>query len=174
MVRLASLAVGAGVVALLASGPGCSLLLDFDAEITDAAPVPDGPLPDADPNAPDAAPEPSLIYEPNDTQATATPIEVNTAYGPIAVDPLGDKDFFVFTTAAMADVTIDCKFKTMQGDLDMRLYDMAMAKIGESASVDDDEQIVKAQLPPGTYAVEVYGFNDMRVNKNYTLTVTVP
>ncbi len=153
---------------------GCSFILDFDGEITDGAPGPDAELADADPLAPDAPPSPITLYEPNDTQAEATPIDVGVTYGPIALRPLGEHDFYSFTIAEAHDVTIDCTFVTAGGDLDIRLYDATMVKIGESTGFMDNEKIVKPQLGAGTYAVEVYGFNNERTNDDYRLLVTAP
>jgi hypothetical protein len=156
---------------------GCSLILDFSGEIADGGPGPDAVMIDADPLAPDAPIDPKVIYEPNNTQAEAYTLAPG-AYGPIAIDPMGDHDFFKFTLDAPHDVTVDCLFTTANGDLDMRLYDATMTKIGESAGFMDNEHIVKTmalgnQLGMGDYFIEVYGFNDMRVNDAYMLVLTV-
>jgi hypothetical protein len=170
--------IGLGLVLAIGLSSGCSFILDFDGDLTDAGPAPDSALPDVDPLAPDAPPDPAMIYEPNDSQQTAKAIVAGTTYGPIAIQPIGDHDFFSFTLDAPHDVTIDCTFVTSEGDLDLRLWDATMTKIGESAGFMDNEHIIKTtamggQLGAGTYVVEVYGFNNQRTNDHYALLVTV-
>jgi hypothetical protein len=170
-------------VALGLASAGCTLVLDFSGDLIDAQPAPDGPLADADPLAPDGPPDPVTLFEPNNSRDGATPITPGS-YGPAAIDPKGDKDFFKFTLAAPSDVTIDCLFVTKNGDLDLKLYDQTLTKLKESAGFADNEKIVCSAeqkcgalqnigpLPAGDYFIEVLGFSDMRVNDSYQLVLT--
>lgn len=170
------------VVALALASTACSLVLDFSEALVDGGPEPDvgttdAVLVDVDPLAPDAPPSPRTVFEPNNTFEQATPFSAGS-YGPIAIYPAGDHDFFEFELAAPSDVTIDVLFMQANGDLDMKLYDGALNQIGSSAGFVDNEQIVRSaamggQLGPGTFFIEVYGYNNTYVNENYTLALTV-
>jgi len=165
---------------------GCSLVLDFDGDLVDAAPEPDGPVIDAGPLLPDAPPDPATVLEPNNTMGEAALITPGT-YGPMAIKPAGDHDFFKFTLDADHDVTVEIQFSQSNGDLDLRLYDGTGVKIGESAGVSDNETInctaaMKCgpnsmmnlgPLPAGDYVIEAYGFNNMQTNDSYLLVLTV-
>jgi hypothetical protein len=147
-----------GLVAVLAGAPGCSFLLDFDGTITDAAPAP-----------PDASP-----YEPNDTFAAATAIECGKSYGPVAIDPAGDRDLYTFTLAAPRGVAVDLLFAHADGDLDVVLWTGAGLQIAASADADDNERIVHAEpLVAGDYVVEVHGHDAEVVCPRYSLLVSL-
>jgi hypothetical protein len=156
----------------------CSLLLGFDGELIDAAPVPDSPQADADPLAPDAPPDPTLLFEPNNTSGEATPITPGT-YGPIAIKPMGDHDFFAFSVAdTPRDVTIDVLFITADGDLDVELLAESGMQLNESAGFSDNEHILRTtamggQLDVGNYYIDVFGFNNQQQNDSYMLVLTV-
>jgi hypothetical protein len=159
---------------------GCSVLLDFDKPIGDggAPPTIDAPMIDADPNAPDAPPDPKLLDEPNNDFASATPITPGT-YGPLAIDPLGDHDFYKFTLTAASDVDVKIIFLETDGDLDLKLYDgtMTLTQPTSQGFMSNEEIIHNAtmngQLAAGDYYIEVYGYNNMYVNDNYVLMLTV-
>jgi hypothetical protein len=147
-----------GLVALLAAAPGCSFLLDFDGTITDAAPPP-----------PDAS-----RYEPNDTFAEATAIECGKSYGPVAIDPAGDRDLYTFTLDAPRGVAVDLLFAQADGDLDVVLWTAAGAQLADSAGDDDNERIVHAEpLAAGDYVVEVHGHDGQVVCPRYSLLVSL-
>jgi hypothetical protein len=159
---------------------GCSLILDFDGDLVDGAPE---PMVDADPLAPDAPPDPATVLEPNNTMPEAATITAGT-YGPMAVSPVGDHDFFRFTLTEAHQVTVEAQFTQSMGDLDMRLYDGTGTKIGESAGFVDNETIEctaasalkcmnRMMLDAGDYYVEVYGFNNMQTNPSYLLVLTI-
>ena len=157
---------------------GCSAILDFSGDLADGGPEPDGPAADADPLAPDAGPDPHAAFEPNDSMATAPTIEPGM-YGPISVFPMGDHDFYKFTLAAPSDVVIQILFEQTEGDLDLKLYDGAMAPVlPSSTGTVSNEQIThtvaeNGQIGPGDYYIEAYGYNNVYINERYTLVLTV-
>lgn len=157
---------------------GCSLVLDFDEAVKDAAPTADAPPPDADPFAPDAGPDPKLVFEPNNDFGTATPITPGT-YDPIAIFPLGDHDFYKFTLDAAHDVDVKILFLETDGDLDLKLYDGTMAIVQPtSQGFMSNEEIIhtaamNGQIGPGDYYIEVYGYNNTYTNDHYSLVLTV-
>jgi hypothetical protein len=107
-------------------------------------------------------------------------------YGPAAISPASDHDFFRFNVDAARDVMIQIAFLNIDGDLDLRLRDSAGTVIASSESSDDNEEITcpgaggspscNMSMPfgPGDFFIEVYGFNSMFANDSYTLTLTVP
>jgi hypothetical protein len=76
-----------------------------------------------------------------------------------AVTGIGnDVDFFGLTVAgATRKVGISVRFVHATGDVDVRLKDATGALVTTSAGLSDEEFIV-ADLAPGSYVVEVYGF----------------
>lgn len=173
---------GALALALALALGGCSLVLDFSDPLVDGGAgngnggATDATV-DADPLAPDAGPDPRTIFEPNNTFDQATVLAPG-GYGPVAVFPAGDHDFYRFTLDAAADVVIEIQFKQTEGDLDMKLHDGSRVQIGTSAGFMDNEKITRTsamggQLGPGEYYVEVYGYNNTYVNERYTLVITV-
>ncbi len=164
------------LLAVLATGPGCSLILDFsdkadagpetDAEVVDAGPVGDGG-------------DPCAAYEPNDELAQAYPIEPGT-YSPLAICPAGDDDYFSFVLDSPRDMVVDALFdnKDGAGDLEMRLYDSNGEVIDSSENFTDNEHIERSlaqsnQLVAGTYIVQVWGYNGT-VQNDYELVLTFP
>jgi hypothetical protein len=168
------------LAAILCSG--CSLVLDFSGDLVDASPQIDGGVfdagADADPSQPDAGPTPRELYEPNESFAEAQLIEPGT-FGPIAVYPVGDHDFYRFTLTADHDVLIQVLFSNADGDLDLKLYDASMALIPPtSEGTDDDEEIqhttgMNGRIGPGDFYIEVYGYNNSYFNESYTLVLMV-
>jgi hypothetical protein len=146
-----------GLVVAVVAFSGCSWMLDFDGEITDAAPPP-----------PDAS-----RYEPNDTFAEATGIECGKSYGPVAVEPAGDRDLYRFTLSKARAVAIDLLFAESDGDLDLVLWTGAGEQVAASAGSDDNERVVITDpLPAGDYVVEVHGHDAQVVCLRYSLLVT--
>jgi hypothetical protein len=166
--------LGLLVAVLFASG--CSLILDFsdkadagpnsDADVVDAGPVGDGG-------------DPCAAFEPNDALAEAYPIEPGT-YSPLAICPSGDDDYFSFVLAEARDMVVEALFDNQggAGDLEMRLYNSLGEIIANSQNFEDNERIERSlaqsnQLQPGTYIVQMYGFNGT-VQNDYVLTLTFP
>ncbi len=160
---------------------GCSLILDFGGDITDAGPGGDdaavgdgGSLCD--------------FLEPNDNIRTAMAIDPGTFQAEICPD--GDRDWYSFSVNGAQDMTVQISFDAMAGlgDLDMLLF----LDTGDSTGVEldpkgngfgDVERIERTEtstvctnqgwcrLPAGNYAVKVIPFG-MRQN-TYTLELTI-
>jgi hypothetical protein len=146
---------------------GCSLVLDFGESLAEDGSRADASA-DARPASIDAGPDP---FGDNNSFETAAAIEPGTYEG-VTIYPVAEHDYFKFTLGATHDVVIDCLFTQLDGDLDMRLYDSAYQKIGNSNGFEDNEQIVKNGLAPGEYYIEINGFQDHFTNI-YTLVLTV-
>jgi hypothetical protein len=164
--EMSRLAHALGGAALCLVG-GCSLVLDFGESLTASDGGPDASA-DARPAVVDAGPDP---FGANNSFETAAVIEPGT-YDGVTIYPIAEHDYFKFTLGATHDVTIDCLFTEVEGDLDMKLYDGAYQKIGNSNGYHDNEQIVKTALAPGDYYIEIFAFQD-RFTNVYTLVLTV-
>ena len=173
------------VTLVVVAGSGCSLVLDFGEDVGGGDRPDAASSIDADPSAPDGA-GPSIdaaggdcgAFEPNDTLATAVPINPGS-YANLGICPGGDRDFYSFTVGDMNDVVVEILFANMagSGDLELRLYSDTGAVVGSSMSFGDNERIERSaamggQLPAGTYTTEVFGFND-QIQNAYALTLTV-
>jgi len=162
----------AAVLVGLASGlAGCSLVLDFGGELTDAG-VLDAPVSDAG-NAL------CVAFEPNNTQATAAVTASGTYMA--AICPGGDHDFYSFPLDGAQDLVVEIRFDNRGGlgDLEMFLYSDTGAVVGSSMGFTDVERIERSvalggQLAAGTYAAEVIGFNNQRENVYELLLVKTP
>lgn len=170
--RLAGLAA----VVAIASLPGCSLLLEFEAP------------PDAAPDAPPDAPYTDLecMYgEPNDTREEAqlvTPTDVGPAA--LCADPPGETDFYRFAVPAGATaVTVSIAFMNRPtGDIDLRLLDSAGNLLGQSRGFGDTESITCPGTSPacgalaeGEYLFEVFPALPGAVNRyDFALSITGP
>lgn len=113
--------------------------------------------------------------EPNDFPATvaATPLVAPPGVAGLAICP-SDIDWFRVEVSAGATVTITASFDAAVGDLDMRLYDLALSATtpaAESATSDDDEEIVWYAPVATTLLVRVSGFAG--ASAPYDLWVTV-
>jgi hypothetical protein len=161
---------GAGIllIALGLASSGCSLILDFSAPSSDAAPI-------------DAMPEPDGgggcdTFEPNESLAASVPITPDTYI--LGICEPGDHDFFAVTLDGNQDLLVRIDFVNAAGaDLEMRLYDSLGAVVDRSETFEDFEQIeaslaMSNRLAAGTYFIEVFGFNNTNVN-DYTLTLTI-
>lgn len=160
----------AGAVAALA---GCSLILDFGGDLRDA-----GTAGDAAPTI-DGGAMSCTAYEPNDAQDSAIAIEAGTLSA--AVCPEGDRDWYAFSVDGAQDVVIELRFDNRNGagDLDMLLFDDQGAELlPKGNGFSDVERIERTatsqhgRLPAGTYAVEVFAFQNNRTN-DYTLELTI-
>ncbi len=146
---------------LIATAPGCSLILDFS---DSAAPH------DAAIDAPYTADQ-CAYGEPNDTFDTAFAITPGTDTGPAAICPtmtgLDDADYYKFTVpAGTTKVTVAITFTNALGDLDLKLEDATQTPLAQSRGFTDGETItcpnapgtspLCATLAAGTYVFEVF------------------
>ena len=82
-----------------------------------------------------------------------------------------DVDFFAFAvTGATRKIGISVRHVFAAGDIDVRLKDAAGATVKTSAGVSDEEFIL-VDLAPGTYVVEVYGFQGDE--NGYTIAASI-
>ena len=158
----------------VASGSGCSLILDFsDSAIPTDAAI-DTPYTQAECD----------YKEPNDTLETAamiTPADVGPAA--ICAGASEDHDFYRFTVpAGTTSVTIKISFTSSIGDLDLRLYDgTTHVVVSQSRSFGDDETITCpasspacAMLAAGDYIFEVFPAVNGAVNAYDISLATTP
>ncbi len=162
--------VRAPIVALgLASGSGCSLILDFG---DGANVVPDAPYSQAECEykEPNNAPAEAAMFEPADI-------------GPAAICPgePEDRDYYRFTVpAGTGSVTVRVSFVNRpSGDLDLRIVDPTGATtFGQSRGFEDVELIMcpsSGQCPmlaPGDYLFEVFPATPGAVNR-YDISLAI-
>lgn len=158
---------GAFLIALLATGSGCQLLLDFS-ELSDGGPAGDG-APPGDASALCSAGEPNESFD--------TAGEVTTgALGAICGG--GDLDFYKFTVDGMQDVVLVVNFTAgAASDLELDLVDSTGTVLTRSTGLDGDERIEQSaalgnRLAAGDYAADIYG-RTAEVANEYELIVTV-
>jgi hypothetical protein len=118
------------------------------------------------------------LYEPNNTQATATNLyglQGQKSWPDLTITP-GDVDWFQFTTVAAATIGsaawID--FYDWLGDLDLAIYDAKGNLIRSSATGSDRESVPLDGLAAGTYALRVQGSSASVANPSYMLTISAP
>jgi hypothetical protein len=154
---------------------------DAGTEMIDASPVMADSTPamvDAQITSLDGGADPRAVFEPNNDFGTAEQITPGV-YGPIAIYPIGDHDFYKFTLDAPHDVTVQILFLEADGDLDLKLYDGTQTIVQPtSQGFTSNEQIVhtttmNGQIGPGKFYIEVYGYNNMYTNDHYQLVLTV-
>lgn len=98
----------------------------------------------------------SELYEPNDSMATAAPVDLPFSEIDLRVSS-SDDDFFEFTLAEATDVHVLVTFVDDLGDIDIELLDASGATIQSSRGVSDSEELT-VTLEPGTYYLRVYAF----------------
>jgi len=116
-------------------------------------------------------------YEPNNSFALAEDLGLVTGeqdFTGLSIDPEGDEDYYKFQTREQATTShyVEIHFAHVDGNLDMRLYDVSQSLLAFSRTVTDNERIPLAQLPTGTYYVHVYGYEDE--TNDYDLTIVAP
>ena len=159
-------------LALCIAQSGCSLILDFS----------DNQIPIDAPQDIFTVAECSFD-EPNDSFAAATPrTSGETVSAALCADGFQDVDFYKITVpAATNTLTVALTFNTLEGDLDLHLYDSTGAEKSFAAGNLDNEQIVCPGVTPacdigmpiaeGDYAVEVRSVAN--VQNTYSLAITL-
>jgi len=155
---------------LLTTLSGCSLILDFGG---DPNPPPDAPFNDAE----------CAYKEPNDSAATAVPLEF-TDVGPAAICSttmgVDDHDFYKITVTASSMVSARISFvQSTTGDLDLKISDSQGIVLSSSRGFDNDEQITCpgptppcGALAPGEYVLEVFPASPGMANR-YDIALTL-
>jgi hypothetical protein len=118
---------------------------------------------------------PNDVYEPNDSQVTATPLMGNASYTNLTITP-NNPDWFQFTLPAnlAPSSSFGISFLNSQGDLDISLHDQNGNSINSSSSGSSDtESIPLSGLTEGTYYAQVIGWNGS-TSPNYSLTLNTP
>lgn len=112
-------------------------------------------------------------YEPNNTNATAKVIPVNTAFtAQIATST--DKDYYKFSnTSATRAIKVD--LTTLPFDYDLKLYrGTALLGTSEAAGTTSEQIIYNTNTVSSTYVAYVYGYNGASSNTQcYTLKVSL-
>jgi len=109
-------------------------------------------------------------FEPNDTQATASPIL------PPATTGLGacptDDDWFAFDAPDAATIDISAIFADAEGDVDIELYDSSGTWLDGSYTATDDEQLTYVTTAADTYylMVTLYLDDGPETGNTYELT----
>ncbi len=86
----------------------------------------------------------------------------------------GDDDFYVLPLLAGDYITVDVAFEHAEGDVDVRILDLAEESLAFSTSVSDDESAGVLIEQDGDYFVRVYLYNDAgEVGQDYSLSVDV-
>jgi Bacterial pre-peptidase C-terminal domain len=158
---------------VLATMPGCSLILDF----SDKAGVHDASL-----DGPYTKDE-CDYKEPNDTIDTAAVIDPTVDMGPAAICKTTageDDDYYKFTVpAGITKVTLKLIDAPGGGDLDLKLYDSTGNVVGQSRNFSDSETLICPavspacpSLPAADYVFEVLPGSPVNLN-NYTFSVTL-
>ena len=148
---------------------GCSLVLDFDANKLQRQDAGISMMPACE------------GLEPNGEFDQAPVIEPGSFDLGFCRTPEGAIDFehFRFSVAEAQDVTIVIAFDHRNGfgDLNLRLLDLEVNLLEETAGTGDEETIARTaelgnQLPPGDFIAEVFGAT-LSVEALYTLTLSV-
>src|SRR5664279_4707731 len=156
---------------VLATVPGCSLILDFSdkAGVHDASL--DGPY----------TKDQCDYKEPNDSLDTAAVIDPTVDMGPAAICKVAtgeDDDYYKFTVpAGITKVTLKLIDAPGGGDLDLKLYDSTGNVVGQSRNFSDTETLICPavspacpSLPAADYVFEVLPGSPVNLN-NYTFSV---
>ncbi|MEY3456985.1 MAG: hypothetical protein RL215_142, partial [Planctomycetota bacterium] len=98
--------------------------------------------------------------EANNTRETATVITQSGTRSNRTIHNNADFDFYRFAIPAQGSQEnfVAISFVHAAGDLDIQLLDASGAVVGSSLGVTDSERISLANLPVGTYYLQVYGF----------------
>jgi len=107
----------------------------------------------------------------NDSAGRATDLASNAPL--MASICPGDADWYVLSTTAGQMVTFTATFTHASGDLDIRVYDDSLTKIGESRSLTDNEEVTVTSAGGGDVFVEVRGFTASDEN-DYSLDFSTP
>jgi hypothetical protein len=98
-------------------------------------------------------------FEPNETQATAAAISVNTPIS-AAIGASGDIDYYSFTTSATGNFNIT--MGNLPADYDLFLYNSSGSQIASSENGGTtSESIVVNNQPAGTYYLRAIGYNNV-------------
>ena len=113
------------------------------------------------------APVTDDAYEPNDVADDAVlltpPVSVSATL-------CGDnEDWFEIVLDTTA--TITTTFSMAQGDIDIALSDFDGEPIGSGQTSTDDEQLILADLEPGSYLLKVFHYGEIRTCQGYELSV---
>jgi|GEM_PF-996841 len=92
-------------------------------------------------------------FEPNDSQGAPAPM-VAGDYPGLTVCPTDD-DWFALALDVDDLVDVQLLFSSLEGDLDLALYDPSGALIIDSTSADDDESLQHLATVAGTHTLEV-------------------
>ncbi len=113
----------------------------------------------------------AMRYEPNETMATAYPINTNVTYS-AGIAKCYDQDYYKFTLTTAQDVVVT--LQNLPLDYDLKVYNASGRELGISATKSlDDEIVVLNNLAAGTYYVLVVGYGPARdVTNCYNLRVT--
>jgi len=111
------------------------------------------------------------VYEPNNTQATATAVTTPAAIcGLIALG--GDQDYFGFAVTAGQTITV-AMFGPPE-DFDLALFNPSQSQVASSGGGGSTESMTHVAAASGTYAVQVRGFaGAFNAASPYTLTISV-
>jgi hypothetical protein len=104
------------------------------------------------------SPPPACIsaFEPNETQATATPLALNTSVS-AGISTATDIDFYSFTTTTFTNLSIE--LTNLPFDYDIYVVNSAGTQIGSGTNGGtNDELVTFTALAPGTYALRVIGY----------------
>jgi hypothetical protein len=116
-------------------------------------------------------------FENNDSAGTATSLGIlsgTTVERELSIEA-GDPDWFriILGSSGRSGDAVSIAFTHSRGDLDLALYDSSGSnRIAASQGMGDSEQVSLAGLAPGSYLVQVYGFNGA-ANPSYALTASL-
>jgi V8-like Glu-specific endopeptidase len=116
---------------------------------------------DVDPTAP------TDPFEPNNSIATASPVELPLSSGPMLITQ-GDSDYFAIDLDQRSSLTVRVEFFHADGDLDIKLVDQDGQRVALSNGVTDLEEIAK-DLDSGRYYLVVYGYK--QAENSYEISV---
>lgn len=105
-----------------------------------------------------------------DSRSAPRPLALDGTPGAGNICTSGDTDFFAFTLTANATVRVRTAFVDADGDLDIRLTDASGGVIASSSGV-TNEEVIERTLGPGSYFVEIFGFND--ATNTYSMEATL-
>ena len=104
-------------------------------------------------------------FEENDTRSSATLLTA----GEYPDLWCRDEDWYRISVPAGATLKTTIRFSNSEGDLDLEVR-----SVGDSASTNDEEQVIGTDLAPGEYKLKVFGYDGAEARYTLVLEVETP
>ena len=114
-------------------------------------------------------------FEANDSFVTATDLGElgDRTETDLSVHIPGNDDYYRFTALADGTLDVDILFDHSQGNLDLRIYDLARTQLDESVTTTDNEDVTADVTRGDAYYIRVFGAGG-DTNPDYDLVIDGP